>query len=313
MYGFRCERFGQDLSTHARAQVVAAFSALASALVARDKFTHNDDCARYLASAPVAGEALTAEDVERQYRDGVHIGSGLPRATCPCGFCSKHRHGFERGDDLAAPQASQLDFTNAYEGAREDMAIWKRRALEAENLLRIERDTARRLVAELNAANGPTNMGEPAPQASEAVRTEALYLLREARALLPMFATAEAIGDWSEKVNRFAAGDVIDIPPHADKDGGDCAKGAGDVAMRDAAFEAVRNQLCKLPRYSFLSDGYGAVRRVKDRSGSWIVFDSAHALFDPVSVDAALSPTPSVVKQSLTATQTGEKGEKDAQ
>ncbi|WP_459694311.1 hypothetical protein, partial [Achromobacter xylosoxidans] len=61
------------------------------------------------ASAPVAGEALTAEAVERQYRDGVHIGSGLPRATCPCGFCVKHRHGFERGDDPAAPQASAED------------------------------------------------------------------------------------------------------------------------------------------------------------------------------------------------------------
>ena len=31
VYGFRCERFGQDLSTHARAQVVSAFAALASA------------------------------------------------------------------------------------------------------------------------------------------------------------------------------------------------------------------------------------------------------------------------------------------
>lgn len=77
--------------------------------------------------------------------------------------------------------------------------------------------------------HGDSHIGDAAPQASEAVRNEALYLLREARALLPMFATAEAIGDWSEKVNRFAAGDVIDIPPQADKDGGDCAKGAGDV------------------------------------------------------------------------------------
>ena len=34
VYGFRCERFGQDLSTHARAQVVSAFAALASAPVA---------------------------------------------------------------------------------------------------------------------------------------------------------------------------------------------------------------------------------------------------------------------------------------
>lgn len=36
VYGFRCERFGQDLSTHARAQVVSAFAALASAPVAGD-------------------------------------------------------------------------------------------------------------------------------------------------------------------------------------------------------------------------------------------------------------------------------------
>jgi len=81
---------------------------------------------------------------------------------------------------------------------------------------------------ELGFTVRPLVFGDAAPQASEAVRNEALYLLREARGLLPAFATAEAIGAWSEKVNRFAAGDVIDIPPQADKDGGDCAKGAGD-------------------------------------------------------------------------------------
>jgi len=79
---------------------------------------------------------------------------------------------------------------------------------------------------ELGFTVRPLVFGDAATQASEAVRNEALYLLREARALLPAFATAEAIGAWSEKVNRFAAGDVIDIPPQADKDGGDCAKGA---------------------------------------------------------------------------------------
>lgn len=60
-----------------------------------------------------------------------------------------------------------------------------------------------------------------APRASEtAVRNEALHLLREARALLPAFTTAEAIGAWSEKVRRFEAGEVIDVPPQAGKDGG---------------------------------------------------------------------------------------------
>lgn len=62
----------------------------------------------------------------------------------------------------------------------------------------------------------------------------------------------------------------------------------GDAKERDAAFEAVRQKLCNLPRYSFHSDGYGAVRRVSDKSGSWIGFDAAHALFDPVAGDAAI-------------------------
>ena len=59
----------------------------------------------------------------------------------------------------AAP--TQPDFSNAYEGAREDLAIWKRRALEAERSLRAEREASSRLVAEVNAANGPTHLGEP--------------------------------------------------------------------------------------------------------------------------------------------------------
>ncbi|OBR50243.1 hypothetical protein A6456_17845 [Paraburkholderia tropica] len=53
--------------------------------------------------------ALTAADVERQYRDGVHIGSGLPRATCPCGFCAKHRHGFNQGDAECAHDYVRCD------------------------------------------------------------------------------------------------------------------------------------------------------------------------------------------------------------
>lgn len=61
-----------------------------------------------------------------------------------------------------------------------------------------------------------------------------------------------------------------------------------DDVVRDAAFDAVRKKLCALPRFSFLSDGYG-VRRVPDKSGSWIAFDAAHAMFDPVAVDAALA------------------------
>ena len=55
----------------------------------------------------------------------------------------------------------------------------------------------------------------------------------------------------------------------------------------DAAFEAVRRGLCKIPRYSFALDSRGNIRRCEDKSGNWIEFDEAHALFDPVAVDAA--------------------------
>ncbi|MGF6837003.1 hypothetical protein QF001_000870 [Paraburkholderia youngii] len=80
-----------------------------------------------LYAAPLPREAatvppLTPEDVERQYEDGVHIGSGLPRATCPCGFCAKHRHGFNRG--AAAPQAAATlkDERSAFVELRSQMA-----------------------------------------------------------------------------------------------------------------------------------------------------------------------------------------------
>ena len=63
-----------------------------------------------------------------------------------------------------------------------------------------------------------------------------------------------------------------------------------DSVLDDAAFEAVRKKLCALLRYSFFFDVQAsAVRRVPDKSGSWIAFDDVHALFDPVAVDAALS------------------------
>ena len=62
-----------------------------------------------------------------------------------------------------------------------------------------------------------------------------------------------------------------------------------DDVVRDAAFEVVRKRLCTLPRYSFVLDDDGLVRRVQDRTGNWIEFDEAHALFDPAAVDAALA------------------------
>ncbi len=61
------------------------------------------------------------------------------------------------------------------------------------------------------------------------------------------------------------------------------------TAERDAAFEAVRQRLCRIPRWSFHIDSRGNIRRVDDASGNWIEFSAAHQLFDPVAVDAAIT------------------------
>ncbi|MEO8640928.1 hypothetical protein [Pseudomonas sp.] len=53
------------------------------------------------------------------------------------------------------------EFGDAYQGAREDLAIWKRRALEAEAKIREQNQTIERLGAALNEESGPTRMGEP--------------------------------------------------------------------------------------------------------------------------------------------------------
>ena len=55
---------------------------------------------------------------------------------------------------------------------------------------------------------------------------------------------------------------------------------------RNELMNAVRQALCELPRYSFLKDAQGNVKKVSDSSGRWIEFDIAHELFDPVEVDA---------------------------
>ncbi|EZP51444.1 hypothetical protein [Delftia sp. RIT313] len=61
------------------------------------------------------------------------------------------------------------------------------------------------------------------------------------------------------------------------------------TAERDAAFEAVRQRLCRIPRWSFHIDSRGNIRRVDDASGNWIEFSVAHQLFDPVAVDSAIA------------------------
>ena len=58
----------------------------------------------------------------------------------------------------ASAQGQQVEFGDAYQGAREDLAIWKRRALEAEEKLRQQGSIIDHLTLE---AQGETRMGEP--------------------------------------------------------------------------------------------------------------------------------------------------------
>ena len=60
--------------------------------------------------------------------------------------------------DAAIAKATQ-DFSDAYQGAREDLAIWKKRALEGEEL-------NRKFIREIN---GPTFMGEPSVKKTHCV------------------------------------------------------------------------------------------------------------------------------------------------
>ncbi len=55
--------------------------------------------------------------------------------------------------------------------------------------------------------------------------------------------------------------------------------------------EALRKALNTLPRYSFLKDDSGGVRKVKDSCGNWVEWADAHALFD-LEVVVAVMPKP---------------------
>lgn len=83
-----------------------------------------------------------------------------------CGSMNGWMHSIEcraehEAVNTAPVQEPHKDLADAYCGAREDLAIWKKRALEAESELRNEIDSSHRLISELNAQNGPSHMGDP--------------------------------------------------------------------------------------------------------------------------------------------------------
>jgi hypothetical protein len=156
------------------------------------------------------------------------------------------------------------------------------------------------------------------------MRVTAVYTTPQASEAVDLSAVSDiALEDEMRKRGAWVA-------PQADKDGGDCAKGAGDVEllalMERAAREAGGSQWVA-EGFESLTAGaafYGGL--IMNADGETIVAqcvnepNASHMMSSsPANVlwlirqyRAALSPTPAVVKQSLTATQTGEKGESDA-
>ena len=114
---------------------------------------------------------------------------------------------------------------------------------------------------------------------------------------------AEGLPGWEQVSAKLARGQTLtplEVFVYENEPAGDDADAwrdqlsaalasAPDADARDAAFEAVRLEICKLPRYSFFLNQSGGVQRVNDRSGNWVEFDAVHQLFDPVEVDAAIA------------------------
>ena len=97
------------------------------------------------------------------------------------------------------------EFGDAYQGARGDLAIWKRRALEAEGKVREQDQIIDRLGAALNEENGPSFMGEPAMTANQTI--DGVLVSRELakRLAVPMLRTSEYLLDHRDALDELRA------------------------------------------------------------------------------------------------------------
>ena len=116
---------------------------------------------------------------------------------------------------------------------------------------------------------------------------------------IDIYAKTLTIGPHLPGVRDIALWTTDQMRAYVDADR--AARAPAESVLEDAAFEAVRKKLCALPRYSFVLDDDGVVRRVRDRAGNWIEFDEAHALLDPVAVDAARKQDDALILQLVEA------------
>lgn len=105
---------------------------------------------RVLAQKP---ESVTFDN-DAAWNLAQKVRTDLDRKACPGAFMDLAMESINRHYTKAPAVA---DFSDAYHGAREDLAIWKKRALEAEEL-------NRKFIADIN---GQTFMGDPAPAGAQ--------------------------------------------------------------------------------------------------------------------------------------------------
>lgn len=111
-----------------------------------------------MTTTPTSGAAI------QRYKIGYHADEWGQRSSTPSGIPDASGSWVRYADHVTAlaagqAKAAQSGLTDAYVGAREDLSIWKRRALEAEA-------TVRNFVRE---ANSPTFMGDPAAHVGDSL------------------------------------------------------------------------------------------------------------------------------------------------
>lgn len=134
--------------------------------------------------------------------------------------------------------------------------------------------------------------GEPAQEAGGVMVTLAALCLANG---LDMHACGETelARIWTKveaiRAKQAAKPKHSPLPEAPAADALDATQLATQADARDAAFEAVRKEFCRLQRYSFLLDDDGNVRRVPQFSGNWVEFEAVHTLFEPEAIDAAIA------------------------
>lgn len=254
-----------------------------------------DRIARIITSA--ANKPLTPAEIAEGYKRLKAFGWTPAQIAKKVGRSAQHVQDLLALGNAPSPvremvKAGQVSATLAAKAARKHGD--KATAVLGEQLQQAQAQGKKRITA--------ATTDKPKPSASELAELRAEN--ERLRATMTVPTVKDASQDWS-KVDPVTAWHLIER--HADN-WSDVAKmmdeyvkaqiaraaalqtPATDVQSgRDAAFEAVRNRLCGLQRYSFVLDDDGVVRRTQDRTGAWIEFDAAHELLDPVAVDAAIA------------------------